>query len=535
MNKHIILLLLAGLAVFPAGLSAQPQRIRIDLPGSAAEEVTIAINPLNPDNIVAGSNLRWFYSSFDGGRTWTQGELGGGTWGDPAVLFDRGGRAYIANLVYGWDAIIVRRSDDGGRSWSEPVKLFGPSSDSARAGSLFRSSLQDKEYLATDLSDGPYGGNIYAAWTDFTLYGSRDPSDSSLIVFARSTNRGESFEPFVRISDRGGNAIDSDETVEGAVPAVGPAGEVYVAWAGPEGLYFDRSFDGGVTFGTDRLISDMPGGWDIHISGISRSNGLPVTVADVSTSPHRGTVYVNWVDQRNGDPDVFILKSTDHGDTWSGPIRVNDDPVGNRRDQFFTWATVDPITGDLWVVFHDRRRYDSDSTDVFLARSTDGGETFVNQRLSDVAFYPSPLVFFGDYNGIAAYDGRVRPIWVELDQGELSIHTALIDLNPSDVDDAALGLEGFRIEAYPNPVAFSAGTSISVELHTDVHGQAEIALYDLMGRRTGVVLAEKIERGSRVLSLDVRGLQPGIYVCRVLLQTGEGTRRTASRLVTILP
>lgn len=535
MNKHTILLLLAGLAVFAAGLSAQPQRIRIDLPGSSAEEVSIAINPVNPDNIIAGSNLRWFYSSFDGGRTWTQGELGGGTWGDPAVLFDRDGRAYIANLVYGWDAIIVRRSDDGGRNWSAPVKLFGPSSDSARAGSLFRSSLQDKEYLATDLSDGPYGGNIYAAWTDFTLYGSQNPADSSVIVFARSTNRGESFEPFVRISDRGGNAIDSDETVEGAVPAVGPAGEVYVAWAGPDGLYFDRSFDGGVTFGTDRLISDMPGGWDIEISGISRSNGLPITVADVSTSPHRGTVYVNWVDQRNGDPDVFILKSTDHGDTWSGPIRVNDDPVGNGRDQFFTWATVDPITGDLWVVFHDRRLYDSDSTDVFLARSTDGGETFVNQRLSDVAFYPSPMVFFGDYNGIAAYNGRVRPIWVELDQGELSIHTALIDLNASDAGGTAAAPEGFRIEAYPNPVAFGSGTTISVELHADQRGQAEIVLYDLMGRRTGVVFAGEVERGARVLALDVRGLQPGVYACRALLQTGNGTRRTASRLVTILP
>lgn len=535
MNTHTVFLLLAGLALFTAGLCAQPQRIRIDLPGSSAEEVSIAINPLDPDNIIAGSNLRWHYASFDGGKTWTQGELGGGTWGDPAVLFDRGGRAYIANLVYGWDAILVRRSDDGGRTWSDPVKLFGPSSDSARPGSFYRSSLQDKEYLATDLSDGPHGGNIYAAWTDFTRYGSQNPADSSVIVFARSTNRGESFEPFVRISDRGGNAIDSDETVEGAVPAVGPDGEVYVAWAGPEGLYFDRSFDGGVTFGADRLISDMPGGWDINISGISRANGLPVTVADVSPSPHRGTIYVNWVDQRNGDPDVFILKSTDRGDTWSGPIRVNDDPVGNGRDQFFTWATVDPITGDLWVVFHDRRLYDSDSTDVFLARSTDGGETFTNQRLSDVAFYPSPLIFFGDYNGIAAYGGRVRPIWVELDQGELSIHTALIDLNTSGADGPAPAATGLRMEAYPNPVAFTSGAALSLRLFSDTGADADIALYDLMGRQTGVGFGTRVERGFTDLSIDVRGLRPGVYLCRAVLAGGSGTERDASRLVTILP
>lgn len=535
MNKHISILLLAGLVVMTSGLTAQPQSVRIDLPGSSAEEVSIAINPLNLDNIIVGSNLRWHYASFDGGKTWTQAELPGGTWGDPAVLFDKTGRAYIANLVYGWDAIIVRRSDDGGLSWSAPVKLFGPSSDSAKVGSLFSSSLQDKEFLVADLSDGPFGGNIYAAWTDFTKYGSQSPSDSSVIVFARSTDRGESFEPFVRLSEKGGNAIDSDETVEGAVPAVGPDGEVYVAWAGPEGLYFDRSFDGGVTFGADRLISDMPGGWDIEISGISRSNGLPVTVADVSTSEHRGTIYVNWVDIRNGDPDVFIVKSTDRGDSWSAPIRVNDDEVGNGRDQFFTWATVDPITGDLWIVFHDRRAYATDSTDVYLARSTDGGETFVNQRLSDVAFYPSPMVFFGDYNGIAAYNGRVRPVWVELDQGELSIHTALIDLNPSNVDMPLPEKEGFRLDAYPNPVLYTSGTTLTLQLQSSSDGQAEIALFDMMGRGMGLVRAEQIARGSQAVTLDVRGYSPGLYVCRAVLHHRSGATEVVSRLVTILP
>ncbi|MDX9757772.1 MAG: glycosyl hydrolase [Bacteroidota bacterium] len=528
-------LLLAGLLLFVSNIAAQPRSVRIDLPGSSAEEVSIAINPLDPDNIIAGSNLRWHYASFDGGLTWTQGELTGGTWGDPAVLFDHTGRAYIANLVYGWDAIIVRRSDDGGLTWSAPVKLRGPSSDSARAGSLFSSSLQDKEYLATDMTDSPYRGFLYAAWTDFTKYGSADPADSSVIVFARSTDRGESFEPFVRVSDTGGNAVDSDETVEGAVPAVGPAGEIYLAWAGPDGLYFDRSFDGGVTFGTDKLISDMPGGWDINISGISRSNGLPVTVADISSSPHRGTIYVNWVDVRNGDPDVFILKSTDRGETWSAPIRVNDDDVGNGRDQFFTWATVDPITGDLWIVFHDRRAYATDSTDVYLARSTDGGETFSNQRLSDVAFYPSPMVFFGDYNGIAAYNGRVRPIWVELDQGELSIHTALIDLDPTGVTGPSPATTGFRIDAYPNPFPSTAGATLRLELYAGSGGEAELALFDMMGRRAGGSSIHRIGNGSSTVTLDIRDCSPGVYLCRALLHHHDGSVETATRLLTILP
>ena len=115
----------------------------------ADEAVCIGSGPrkdyLNIDNIIAGANLRYFFHSKDGGRTWGQGQLPQNTYGDPCVLFGPDGRAYFAHLTVGWDAITVRYSDDGGETWSSGVKLLGPSSDSARPGSLFRSSLQDKE------------------------------------------------------------------------------------------------------------------------------------------------------------------------------------------------------------------------------------------------------------------------------------------------------------------------------------------------------------------------------------------------------
>ena len=84
--------------------------------------------------------------------------------------------------------------------------------------------------------------------------------------------------PF-RISDTGGDCIDSDNTVEGAVPAVGPNGEVYIVWAGPLGLVFDKSLDGGLSFGKDKVIGDMPGGWDFSVDGLDRANGMPNTAS----------------------------------------------------------------------------------------------------------------------------------------------------------------------------------------------------------------------------------------------------------------
>ncbi|HOJ02562.1 MAG TPA: glycosyl hydrolase [Bacteroidota bacterium] len=530
-----VLLLCLGACFCVLAATAQPRNIRLDTPGSNPEEVSIAINPLNPDNLIAGANLRYVYASFDGGVTWTQDQLPFGTWGDPCVLFDKTGRAYIANLTYGWDAITVRYSDDGGRTWSRGVKLYGPSSDSARAGSFYNSSLQDKEWLATDMTNSPWSGAIYAAWTDFTKYGSENPQDSTVIVFARSTDRGESFEPFVRVSDTGGDAVDSDNTVEGAVPAVGAEGEVYLTWAGPRGLYFDRSLDGGQTWGEDRVISDMPGGWDIDISGISRANGLPITVADISTAPTRGTVYVNWVDSRNGDHDVFILSSTDQGQSWRGPVRVNDDAVGNGKEQFFTWATVDAATGTLYVVFYDRRRYESDSTDVYLATSTDGGLTFVNERISEAIFYPTPMVFFGDYNGISAHNGRVRPIWTQLDQGQLSIHTCLIDTNPNSVSRPG-DAPGMALDVWPNPVSMANGAKAVISLSMHAPGAVSAAVYDAVGRRVHTLHEGRLARGTHPFTWSTAAVVPGVYLVRVGSVDAIGTQRIhySTRLIVVM-
>ena len=38
---------------------------------------------------------------------------------------------------------------------------------------------------------------------------------------------------------------------------------------------------------------------------------------DLSDGPHRGTIHVNWADLRNGDRDIFHMKSSDGGDTWA--------------------------------------------------------------------------------------------------------------------------------------------------------------------------------------------------------------------------
>jgi hypothetical protein len=181
---------------------------------------------------------------------------------------------------------------------------------------------------------------------------------------------------------------------------------VYLTWAGPKGLYFDKSTDGGWTFGKDTLITPLAGGWDLPVPGLERHNGMPVTGVDISESAYKGTVYVNWIDERNGDPDVFVASSGDGGRSWSAAVRVNDDPKG--AGQLFTWFAVDPVDGAVNVIFHDRRGAAGTMTGVTLARSVDGGKTFVNRAAPVTPFdCCTKTTFFGDYNAIDAYGGRV--------------------------------------------------------------------------------------------------------------------------------
>ena len=434
----LLIVLLTSVNIF-----SQYPNILVDGTGSP-EEVTIAINPLNPDLLAAGANINCFYRSSNGGTNWTESQLVSnnlGVWGDPVVLYDSLGNLYYAHLsnpISGWwiDRIVVQKSTNNGQTWNDGVGIYQG----------IQPQAQDKEWLAVDHTRSPYRGTIYATWTEFDDYGSSSASDSSRIRFSKSTNQGITWSNSLVISDVSGNCIDSDNTTEGAVPAVGPNGEVYVAWAGPLGIVFDKSTNGGQTWGNDVFVSNMPGGWDFDVSGIYRCNGLPITMCDISNSPYRGNVYVVWSDQRNGatDTDIFMAKSTNGGNTWSAPIKVNDDNTA--RHQFFVWSTIDLSTGHLWFVFYDRRNTTGSATDVFVAKSTDGGTTFENFKVSESSFTPTSSVFFGDYTNIAAWNGKIYPIWMRLQGGQLSVWIVKIqDLIPVELNSFAADVKQGKV------------------------------------------------------------------------------------------
>jgi hypothetical protein len=489
---------------------AQYPNIRIDGPLSdAPEEVTISINPINPDILAAGANINHYYSSTDGGMSWSEKLMSStfNVWGDPCVLFDDLGNLYYAHLSnpangYFIDRIVIQKSTDIGTTWNDGTGI----------GYEFPKQ-QDKEWLAVDFTQSPYAGNVYVTWTEFDDYGSYNPNDSSRIKFSKSTDRGENWSNAITISDVSGNCLDGGNTTEGAVPCVGPNSEVYVSWAGPEGLVFDKSIDGGETWGTDIFVSDIPGGWAFNVPGIYRCNGLPITMCDIGTSQFNGNIYICWGDQRNGpnDTDVFFSRSTDGGETWTPALQVNDD--NTTRHQFFPWMTVDQSTGTIWGVFYDRRNTTGVATDVYVVKSTDGGDTFENFKVSESSFVPTATVFFGDYNNIAAYNKKIYPIWTRLHGGQLSIWNTIInDSAAVSVDDEISQPFAYSLfQNYPNP--FNPATTISYQLPEPAF--VTIKVFDVLGNEIATLVQEIKPVGVHEVSFDGSNFSSGIYLYQI--------------------
>ncbi len=414
----------AGEAI-AGGLPGGNPRVNQDTSGRAQNETTIAANPTDPLNLVGawndyfvvnpGQNTVIGYGwTTDGGQTWQSSRINfsslpsSQSTGDPAVTVDSQGNFYLGILAYSGsaDGILVAKSTDGGATWQEPVRVDNGG---------------DKEFLTVD----PANDNIYIVWSNFQSF-------VQTIFFSKSTDGGASFTPRRAISTAASSG-------NGPYPAVGPNGEIYVVWSDFDTtLFFDRSFDQGETWlDPDLTVTRTIDAPRSPLNGGFRNPLIPAIAVDRTNGPFRGRIYVVWADERfTGDPDIALAYSDDHGNTWSPPVRVNDDAPGNDADQFFPWVAVD-ANGHVHVTFLDRRE-DPDGLlfAMYLATSTDGGVSFgPNVRVSDGIYGPSNFGFLGDYTGAdVSGDNRIHPMWPDGRLGDEDIFAARVNLADYDED-----------------------------------------------------------------------------------------------------
>src|SRR4030095_9180920 len=213
------------------------------------------------------------------------------------------------------------------------------------------------------------------------------------------------------------------------------------------------------------------------------------------------------------DPDVVMHRSTDAGQTWSAGIRVNQDTPNNGKIQFFPIIRVDE-GGGLNVIYYDNRQASDSTVDVYISRSTDGGNSWFDYRVSDHRFKPkSPSGSpgnMGDNIGITSGNGKLYPVWMSDHSGVFQVWSAIIDYNTIGIKQISTEVpKNFTLrQNYPNP--FNPATKIRFAIPANGEN-VSLSVFDITGKEVKMLIDQQMKPGEYEVDFDGTGLGSGVY------------------------
>ncbi len=426
-------------------------------------EPWVAVNPTNPNNIIAVYQQdRWSNGgahglvtsvSHDGGATWSRtfahfSFCSGGTAAnggdfdrasDPWVTFSPNGIAYQISLSASADlttsGVLVSKSTDGGDTWSEPTTLI-------RETTPFH--FNDKESITADRTNANY---VYAVWDR-----SRKPGENADfnalhsfafrgdIMFSRTTNAGASWEAPRSLLPTNANLFTIGNQI--VVMPNGTLVDVFALGKGsgvqpstnPFTESLIRSTDKGLTWSkvidisTDQSVAVLDPDTG---QAVRAGEGLP----DVAVDPNNGTLYAVWSDGRfsgGAHDDVALSRSTDGGLTWSSPIKINQTPNNTAA---FTPSVEVSANGTVAVTYYDFRNNTAAAgvpTDYWLIHCHTDCANPTNWASSethlagpfDIETAPFARGYFlGDYEGLTSSGNTFLPFFIQANSGNTSNRT----------------------------------------------------------------------------------------------------------------
>ncbi|HET6951985.1 MAG TPA: sialidase family protein [Acidimicrobiales bacterium] len=346
--------------------------------------------------------------SFDDGATWQQIAFAGVTActggsfdraTDPWLSFSPDGDLHIMHLAldieppagqaggFGANAMLAQKIDAAafGDGVITPAEISAPITLALDD----TGNLHDKNSMTADPTDPDLA---YAVWDFLTVPEGHQMNPErgvgnlvgfgfkSVTLFTRTTDGGASWsEPRIIYNPGGNNQTIGNQIV------VSPDGTLYNFF--DEILNF-RNDDGGPQFdlnvsmkySPDKGVTWLPAGRPVRIADL---RSIPVIdpdqptapmardrhrtgdiLPDVAVDPTTGALYVTWMDARfspgGSHNDIALTRSTDGGQTWSTPIRVNTTPdsaTGANGNAFTPSVHVLP-DGTVGVSYYDFRRND---------------------------------------------------------------------------------------------------------------------------------------------------------------------------------
>lgn len=482
-------------------------------------EVFIAKSPLNENVLFSSCNTLTFipffvsegiYVSEDAGVSWQGNDSCTGNpisfhGGDPGIAIDKNGRFIITRLGRSpFVGLYSHYSTNNGQTWSSQKVI----------------STEDLERAAVTTDAIPTStnyGRTYATWVKF--------APPFPIMISYTDNGAESWSIPQQINSPINRSAGGDI-------AIGPDGKLYTCWAGvTESSPFKEVYVG--------FASSSNGGtnWEVtenafNVNGITgllenkgniRVNGLPGIVVDTSGGERNGWMYIvtgqKDLAPAGTDPDIILHRSSDGGQTWSSAIRVNQDALNNGKTQYFPTAHIDKY-GAINIIFYDDRNTTNDSSGVFLARSTDGGDNWKEYEISDHNFKPTPIGglgqgYQGDNIDITSTNTKLLPVWMDNSTGNYQIWTTFIEFSfLDDIEKDKINQYTYELKQnFPNPFK----TSTTIAYHILEYTFVSLKIMDAFGTEIANLVNEYQPPGYHkvIYDTDEQLTKNGIYFYRL--------------------
>lgn len=363
----------------------------------------------------------------------------------------------------GNEEIYYKRSADGGVSWGPDTRL------TTNANNSILPSVSSLGML------------VNVVWID-----NRDGNYE--VYYKRSTDAGISWGTDTRLTNNASVSLMASCVMSGSA--------IHVTWDdtrdGPNEIYYKRSTDDGLTWGPDTRLSNIP--------GVSWFPSIAVFDSHVQ---------VSWVENSDGNPEIYSKRSTDAGITWEANIRQTNNTAVSIRPTISISGTY------VHLVWEDNV---AGNEEVYYKYSTNGGVSFSPDiRLTNdpaISVYPCHTVSVAGIHCLWRdfRDGNWEVYYKRNPTGNLvNVHTLSNEL-PSLY---------FLGQNYPNP--FNPMTKLKFQIPNP--GFVKLIIHDALGREIAVLVNEHLYPGTYEFDWNALNYPGGVYFYKLETDGFTETKR----------